>query len=534
MSFKTRMLQICVAFIAIAGLASVSWAGGATVDTASDQMAAELARLKAQNQALMDRLQALESKMGTIAQEAEEGAYTRIEDKLAAERAKHIALSVHGSLVNVIGTTDNGDHFLTQISSAKTDYFSYKNAANPNGALSEDATGALYKNKANESHQFGITKARLRFQIDTPDNLARFVYGIEVGAADWGNNSSMDLSGDGTNLETRFVYGQFKVPGMENNFVRVGLQPTKINTWVWTETAPGITWHGKTDLMKYMLGWYRAGDDGDDNGLVWDADGYNDYFVAKLDGKVTEGVNLGIFGIYVDQSNEITNPGDIYDAQYYYVGLTGKVDMAGFFGLFDAIYQGGDIDFENDAIDDLDRSAYFLHATLGYNFTEQAKAYFTFAYTSGDDDPNDDNADNFDAIDTDVPVGIIFFKDSYLSDADRYYSDGAYVLDKGFIHYGLTGEYQIDDKNHVRAAVRYMETAEDIELGGEKESELGTELDFWYTYKYNKYLDLRLEAAYLFAGDATEKYLGGAFATNDNDDEVDDFYYIGAGMKFKF
>ena len=502
MKLKSKMLQGCFAVVATFMWTSASWGGGA-VDTA--EMAAELARLKCQNSALLERLDELEQKIGAVAKQKQ------------VKKAKGIVFKAHGSMVNVIGASDNALHFKPHQKSGGTDFFSY------NGHTSKIKT---YDPEL--STHFGITKARLRFEAGTADGFAKIVYGLEFGAYNWGNkDKGFGLSGDGLTQETRFGYLQFAVPKVKGNFVRVGLQPTKINHWVWTETAPGITYHGQSGPMKFMLGWYRAEDDRGEF-QRFNNDEKNDYYVAKVEGKVAPGFKLGGFAIYEDQGAEAADAGgDIYNGHYYYLGLTGKGSAGPIFGNFDLIYQGGDIEFETRGIDDLDRSAYLLNGTIGYKISDQAKVYFNALYVSGDDDPNDEDADNFDSIDVDVKIGMIFFKDSYLAAVDRFYSDAPYISDKGLINLALGGEFKIDSANHMRMAIRMLKTAEDLELGNKSDDDLGTELDFWYTYKYNKNLALRLEAAYLFAGDATEEILA---ANGDGDD----FYYIGAGMKFKF
>ena len=66
----------------------------------------------------------------------------------------------------------------------------------------------------------------------------------------------------------------------------------------------------------------------------------------------------------------------------------------------------------------------------------------------------DTDAENFDAIDVDVKIGTIFF------------------------------------------AVRYLMTAEDLELkDNESDDDLGCEFDMWYTYKLNKQVQLKIDAA---------------------------------------
>jgi len=426
----------------------------------------------------------------------------------------------HGKMWQVVGVTDNYGAMAGPQKSGPTDYFSYDGNLNSYGMKS----GMYDVMSDNDSASFGLTKARLRFEGTTDDGLAKVVYGLEVGTYNWGDkDKKFGLSGDGVNQETRFAYAEVVMPGIGGK-VRAGLQPTKINHWVWTETAPGLTYHSDFGGWKTMAGWYRGEDSTTAN-----IEGDNDYFVIKADNKLTQNTTLGFFGIYTDLDKIDTSFDDEYDGEYYYLGLTGKYSKGKLFGDFDFIYQGGDIDFDDTAIDDLDRSAWLGNLTVGFKVSDKFKISGNILYVSGDDDPNDDDAENFDAIDVDVKIGTIFFKDSIMSDCDRFISDAPYIMDKGLINYAIQGEYQINGKNYLRTAVRYLMTAEDLEFKpNESDDDLGYEIDLWYAYTLNKHVDLIIDAAYLFAGDGADH-----LAESDNYDS-DDLYKLAAGIKISF
>ena len=443
-----------------------------------------------------------------------------------AGTAYAFSFSFHGKMWQTIGSTDNNATLPQSQKSGKTDFFSYNNTLNAKGMKS-----SMYDVMSeNESTTFGLSKARLRFEGKTDDGLAKVVYGLEVGTYTWGDtNNGFGLSGDGTNQETRFAYAEVVMPVVGGK-IRAGLQPTKINTWVWTETAPGLTYNSNLNGWKTMAGWYRGEDDKITNG------GDNDYFVIKTDKKLTNGINMGFFSILANLDKDTTDinlsdktDDDTYDADYYYIGLTGKFNKGKIFGNFDGIYQGGNIDFSNSAIDDLDRKAWLGNLTVGYKVSDKFKLSANVVYVSGDNDPNDGNADNFDSIDVDVKIGTIFFKDTILSECDRTISDAPYFMDKGLINYAVQGEYQINNKNNLRAAVRYLTTAEDLKLKpNESDDDLGYEFDLWYIYNLNKYVNLRLDAAYLIAGDGADH-----LAVSDGYDSSN-IYKIASGITIKF
>jgi len=178
----------------------------------------------------------------------------------------------------------------------------------------------------------------------------------------------------------------------------------------------------------------------------------------------------------------------------------------------------------------MDRSAWLGTLSLGYKISDAFKMYANFIYVSGDDDPYDNDASNFDSIDVDVKVGQIFTKDGFMADMDRFYSDAPYIADAGLINYSIGGKYAIDKKNDLRIEARYLQSSEDIYYTCcDNADDLGVELDFWYDYKYNKNLKLVLEGAYLFSGDALD-----LLVKHPGQEEADNIFQIVGGAEFKF
>lgn len=377
-----------------------------------------------------------------------------------------------------------------------------------------------------ESATIGVGKFRLRAEVGTDDGRARMVYGFETGANNFGKD--WGYSGDSVDIENRFAYIQSAIPGMNDAiYGRAGLQKTGINHWVWTETAAGITLHGE-GRINWQAGWYRGIDDYDEDGYeedhVFDSSDANDdtdLFIAKADFRPITDVKVGGFGVYaLDFQDKKTVQ---KDADQFWLGLTGEVGGP-VFASGDLIYQGGDTGVDGD--DDV--SAYLANLTMGFKLNDSQKLSFNALYVSGDDDPNHGDQEAFQSIDADVKVGQIFFKDSLAGSLDRFVDDmfGSTMPDglknNGLINLALEGEIQLDEKNNLRTAGRYLQTAEDDP--GIDEDELGYELDLWYTYKLNKNLAFKVECAYLFAGDLAEYIF--------KDD--DDVYLAAVGAVFKF
>ncbi|MBS3731604.1 MAG: hypothetical protein KGY42_01745 [Desulfobacterales bacterium] len=368
-----------------------------------------------------------------------------------------------------------------------------------------------------DSTIMGVGKVRLRAEVGTDDGRAKMVYGFETGANNFGESDTWEYSGDSKDFENRFAYIQSTLPGMTDNiFARAGLQKTGINQWVWTETAAGLTAYGKGNV-NWMTGWFRGLEE-DYNSGVHDTD----LFVAKGDFSPASGVTIGGFGVY---ATDFGGKG-VYEqeADQFWVGTTG--DLSGkVFASGDLVYQGGDAGPGGNQ----DVSAYLANVTVGTHINDTSKVSFNALYVSGDCDASDSDQEAFQSIDADVKVGQIFFKDSIAASMDRFVDDmfgerqtfdG--MRNNGLINFAVEGEMQLDAKNNLRGAVRYLATAE--EYAGE--DDLGYEFDLWYSYKMNQNLTLKLEGAYLISGDLAEH----PDVLNDDDN----VYQVGAGAVFAF
>jgi len=445
----------------------------------------------------------------------------------SAFAAEGIDFDFHGKMFQVFGSTNNNKSLAGKHKSGSTDFFSYNGQLNTKGFNEDDLE---YFNTVGTT--FGLSKARLRFEAKTQDNLAKFVYGLEVGTINWGDKEKdFGLSGDGITQETRFAYAEVKAP-VENidHIIRAGLQPTKISPWVWSETAAGLTYHGKSKSCKWMLGWYRGDEDSKSNSKD------NNYFVIKTSGPLTPELELGLFLVYehagaetaeIAQENTSTKCQHQYDRDMYYLGTSFTFESNPFKGLFELIYQGGDIDFIDNDIKDLERNAMLMNLDLSFQLNEQLKLGFNSLYVTGDDNPNDLDAGNFDSIDVDVAVGMIIFKDSLVSSCDRFVSDAPYFMDKGLIHHALTAEYKLAKKHTFFTAIRSLSLAKDYVDDNKQESSIGTELDFKYAYKLNKNVKLRLEAACLIPGAASDLMTA-------DDKEADTIFNVASGIQFSF
>jgi len=433
-----------------------------------------------------------------------------------AGAASAFSFNLHGSMLNTMTGTNNANTLKDQQKSGPTDIFS---------STSNGKTANYWKNVFDESDSvfYAKTKVRLRFEGKTDDGKAKFVYGFEGGGYYWGD-TDFDLSGDSKTVETRFAYAQLAIL---NGKITAGLQKTGLNKWVWTETAAGLKYQTNIKDWKLTTAWFRGYDEFGTKKVS--ANHNDDFFFLKANGRINNNFKLGFFGLY-DNLNKEKKYASNYTAKYYWLGINGKFKANRIFGDFDAIYNGGHMDFDKGLGHDVDRSGYLGNLTVGYKVNDKFKVSLNTLYVSGDDNPNDNDADNFDSVDVDIKCGIVLFTgDSLTGNADNFVSDAPFINDRGLINIALQGEYKIDAKNKLRAAVRKLYSAEDLDYiaGKKKDNDIGYEFDLWYSYKFNKNVALKAEFGYLVTGDGADQLTADGHADSG-------MYQASAGMVFKF
>jgi hypothetical protein len=420
------------------------------------------------------------------------------------------------------------------------------------------ASGNRIKDKGVSDH-WGLAKYRLWTTATTNDGAVKGVYAIEIGGIRYGNKAQGGaFSGDAKNVETRWAYTDLQLPFVESKSrLSLGLQPFKVNYYLWNETAAGVQWYGSMDeMMDYKVAWIRGFERFRDS----DAGGNStDSFLGRADFKPLDGMKLGGFVLFT-HSNGKGDSGDIEDWRYekkwfgsldvdlnlWELGVDGswKSDM-GLFVNWDLIYQTGDVDdatftgttFAKTAVQDYDVSAYFLHADVGYAW-DDFKVTGTFWYASGDDDPEDDDFEGFFSTDVDIFNGSTVLMESY--NDDNYFTERPYILDKGMMLAKVGFDWQATDVVKVGTAVVYMLTAEDIEyLDGDgtagnknqKEDEIGTEIMGYLSYKLYQNVEFAINAGYLFAGDAMDYFEEDSIRDGSSDEDI---FRSQARIRYKF
>ena len=429
--------------------------------------------------------------------------------------------------------------------------------------LKPESEGTIGDKKVDAT--YGELKYRFWFEAADDDGDVKGVYAIEIGGVRWGREGGgkgqgASFSGDGVNVETRWAYLDLQTPGVEKKLRwRMGLMPWRVDSFLWQETAAGLSLYGTpTDLIDFQAAWVRSVDK-----LADDEAERNLEDVDNLSGRInfnlTPDLKLGVFGLYSWGSNDEDSPAEFADvtprnylykqfandaqSRWYNIGIDGTWTPGKFFVNWNLIYQGGSLDqisFDDSefsglsATGDFDISAWLGHADIGYNFGKPRLTY-TFWYASGDDDAGDNDFEGFLSIDVDRDDGLSIFEGGYTDDVS-YFTERPYMLDKGFIMNKLALDYQWTEKLQVGSAAMYMLTAEDIEYfnasgGSESNAEIGFELNAYMKYMLYKNVELAVNAGYLWSGDAMDAFETGA----DRDGSADENIFVsGARIRYKF
>jgi hypothetical protein len=402
---------------------------------------------------------------------------------------------------------------------------------NRNDWFQPDQQGNI--NRENVSKSYGELKYRFWAEAETNNGNVKGVYGIEVGGIRFGETTQGgSYSGDGVNLETRWAYLDWQLPGVESKArFLMGLQPFSANRYLWQETAAGVNFVASpTDKIDYQLTWMRGVDilvrNPSEKGIK-DVDG----LLARLNYKPTDETKIGFFGIY--QTGDANNPnlGTITPRNYELkrfaqavkhgfitLGLDGGYNPGSFFLNWDFMYQDGSLDrviWDDSEFSgvtntgNFDLNAYFAHVDIGTHIGKNQFVY-RFWYASGDNNPSDNKIKAFLSTDVDIDDAIGIFEGLYTDD-NTYFTERPSMLDKGFIMNKLSGDFPITDRSNVGAALFYMLTAENIkytDFSGRAQANdsIGFEIDAYWKYMLYKNLEFKINIGYLFAGDALDAF----------------------------
>ena len=409
---------------------------------------------------------------------------------------------------------------------------------------SSSAANTQILDKDDRADSWGEIKSRLVFSGENDDGSVKGVYALEVGALrfgrDAGTGASLQggFSGDGVNVETRWFYTDFQIPGVASKArFQLGLFSNTVNPFFWSETAMGVKFY----TNNWYLAWLRGKEKLTTGTEDW-GDGDLDSLTARYDLKI-DPVKVGLFASYLWQdvhlaSGAFTNL-STFDAQASYsvkklpamnfdllaLGIDGgwstKTGFGKVFINWDLIYETGnlkDVSFDNVTKVNADISAYLLHADIGANFGA-ATLTLTSYYASGQNQTSTStDLDAYITVDVDRTDSIILQEGGFTD--DNYFTERPSVHDWGLWLTKLALDYQATKKTQLGAAILYLQTAEDAILStGKKESEIGTEFDAYVRHKIYDNLEVGLNFGYLWSGDVMDEFE----TTQDGKADVDIF-----------
>jgi hypothetical protein len=242
-----------------------------------------------------------------------------------------------------------------------------------------------------------------------------------------------------------------------------------------------------------------------------DPDHDSEFYGAYATGKVpTTDIGLDLYFLGLEKSDDVTFNGTTGEEDRYTLGgrLFGKFGDSGFDYDFEGAWQGGDVG-------DGDVNAFMIGSELGYRFQDidwSPRLFVGFDYASGDDDPGGD-VETFNQL---FPLGHAYL--GYIDIVGRQN-----IID---VNFGATCNPIERLTAKVAGHLFWRAETSDalynagggvVRAGGlSDEREVGQEIDFTLTYKFDRHLTGELGYSHFFAGDFIDE--------SGPDDDINFFY----------
>lgn len=394
-----------------------------------------------------------------------------------------------------------------------------------------------------------ITRHRQWFTATSDDQKVKGVFAVEIGGVKWGyqgdslgKGKGFGYSGDAVNVETRWLYTDFVVPGIGGN-ARAGLQSVPLSRdfgqFIWSETAAGLTYVKAMAPLDITMGWMR-GNSGTAKNVGFSAGNFNDDFgFLNLGYDIAKGNRVALVLAAGRQSTWKTDSGSYsFNNNVQYAGGTGKFSAGALSGEVTAVYQGGNVDLSTPTAQDLKRQAYSAGASVSWKPSASHKITFAYLYASGDDNPADNKINNYTAVDVDLNHGLVIFEGVA---TEVFTTDSPYWLDKGLNMPSIRYDYQPSKNLVLSGLYSYISTDKKTQRIGKAAvnpalgpdgktygTEIGSELDFIVKYNMWKGLDALFGVGYLWAGDALNAY------TNDGAEKAKNIIKSQLELRYRF
>ena len=404
----------------------------------------------------------------------------------------------------------------------------------------------VYDRNDDSSDNAAYVEQRFRLTNIAAMENVKGVFGIEVGWDEWGKSYTANgigtttypagdpgdtgISGDtkATNIEVRFAYIEFNVPGMPLS-VTAGKQALFThNHAILTGAAecPGLKFNYKiADGANLSLWWAKLAEGTVSSAtLRGNGDADSDMYTLEYSQK-TQAYDLGIYGVWNRDHREsnVASPPvavttQLYNDDIYWAGVWAGF-MAGPAKLgVDAIYSFGKRDRSYTGQTDLDYSGYYLKVNGSVNLGGPTLDFMS-VYASGDNDNTDNKLNHFAYADAPARYpglglltpgpnllywgnGIAPEEYAQICIPTAGYSayDSGSVLGRWFTMLGAT--VPVDNKLKLVAKYWYLQTAEKFPTASNyRNKNIGHEVDLEAHYQMTPNLTTSVEGDYLFAGD---------------------------------
>ena len=372
------------------------------------------------------------------------------------------------------------------------------------------------------------------------------------------------MGGDTVNLETKNVYLEFMVPDTPLK-ATMGLQGITLHKgWFISDDAGGARFDANFDPISITAYWAGLGglfqDDSTTTALGENTDASDDNWQIVASGAYkAENMDARLSFAYERRPNDTTSA-DKPDSNDLFM-LMGEFGMSFDMVSFDVIAASnfGDVD---DGDTSRDYSGFMLAGNVDIALDMATIRVMGF-YTSGDDEKLvDADGDGIketavgDDDDFQTLTGRTFSWAEIISDGYTYDRNSSLLQagsDKGPSNMWALGvgvDLKPTDTTTIKLDAYYIGLVEDRTIAGDKEDEIGVEIDARLTQKIYDNLSLTIIGAYLFAEDGYGRYdtvkedktsaatkLGTKGIQPDRTGSTnsgDDAFQVGIGLDFKF
>lgn len=367
-------------------------------------------------------------------------------------------------------------------------------------------------------------RTRLYFTAVLNDNL-KFVNRFEFDAV-WGkdakdgaNGADGDFGTDGAGVEIKHSYAEVTKGPFS---AIIGLQPIVISRgFLFDDDFAGAVLAYNADNFTLPFIWMKAYEGGG---------GFNgrdvDFFAVAPSFSIQDKFAVTPYFLYAYSNNaQSWKPTELFeDLRVYYAGMDIDVTLDTISLWLTGIYMGGSADLASDSTLSLDFKAWLAAAGFGVDIG-QFNIHGRGFYASGDDPEKDEFGTFF--VPSPDGTGQSYYWAEIMGYGifDECVSKGSPADKIGNIMAGNIGfTFKPIDKLSISLDGWYARLVEDVEIAGEKENELGTEVDLTISYQLLDRLMIDVVGAYLFAGNVT---------TAKSPDEKDP-YELGVQLSLEF